>query len=159
VTVLSAYSRPKIQLVTNPKTKVPPTAIICACKLIYDGQLASPAIWALAPINPAFLASSGFFNTNMKNPAMNGAIVNAAAVSHMTLDLRILSPSACRAAKKSLMTKSLLSFRSCLTKNLPSLLFQRSAGLGAGLRIRGNARSYPDGKSLLRYIFQRNLAD
>src|SRR5699024_6713063 len=110
-TVLSAYSLPKIQLVTNPKTRMPPTAIIWACKFKYDGQFASPAICALAPTNPELLASSGSFNTIIKNPAIKGAIVKATAVIQMTLDLRILSPSDCRAAKKYFIITYLLSLQ------------------------------------------------
>src|SRR5699024_87623 len=108
-TVLSAYSLPKIQLVTNPNTKIPPTAIIWACKFKYDGQLASPAICALAPTNPELLASSGSLSINIKKPAIKGAIVKAAAVIQITLDLRILRPSACSAAKKYFITCFLLS--------------------------------------------------
>src|SRR5699024_6114514 len=51
-------------------------------------------------MNPAFFAISGSFNTIIKNPAINGAIVKAAVVSQITLDFFIFSHSVCMAVIK-----------------------------------------------------------
>ena len=118
--VRSENSRPKTQLVTNPKPIYPNEARDWINNPKNPGQSFLPNNVDLVPTKPSFAAISGFFATNIIKPIIRGIMMNTIIVIRKIPDLRNLINSGTRVALIFFISQLHLS-RSFLKNRIPDL--------------------------------------